>query len=477
MKKIFIILFCAIGVLFSSCSDYLDKDPSTSLPVDASITNLKELQLAVNGIYYIQTGAWYNDDAAYGSPQGVYAGDFTLTADLLGGDFEPKGSYNQISPIARYTVDPSLAITLYFYAKYTKCLALVNSALSQVDKVVVETDADKATYNDLIGQLYALRGLLHFDMARLYCKLPSTVTDMNAASSGLVISDRVFDKSYKSERSTLKETYDFIDQNFETALPLLSKSKHDGYINYWATKGLQARLYLYLEQNDKALTAAKEVIDNSPYKLYTKEEYVDVWSKTYTSESLFELNVNDTYNAQRNSLGFYTHASGYQECGVTTAFLNFMKTRTGDVRTKLIAEETLKETKAYYPQKYPGRGGDIYVDSPKIIRLSEVYLIASEAALKAQGSTSTSALLYLNTLRGNRIDDYQDVKTLNLDDILTERRLELFTEGHNAWDYWRNKRSVNNTTVGVVDYTANKTILPLPQRELSNNPGLVQNPL
>lgn len=476
MKKIFIILFCALGVLFSSCSDYLDKDPSTSLPVDASITNLKELQLAVNGIYYIQTGAWYNADEAFGTPQGVYAGDFTLTADLLGGDFEPKGSYNQISPVARYTVDPSLAITLYFYAKYNKCLALVNSALSQVDKVAVETDADKATYNDLVGQLYALRGLLHFDLARMYCKLPSTVADMNAASSGLVISDRVFDKNYKSERSTLKQTYDFIAENFEKALPLLSKSKHDGYINYWATKGLQARMYLYLEENDKALIAAQEVISGSPYKLYTINEYVNVWSNVYTNESLFEINVNETYNAQLNSIGFYTHARGYQECGVTTAFLDFLKTRTGDVRTQLVAEETLKETKAYYPQKYPGRNDNLYVNNPKIIRLSEVYLIASEAALKSQGSTSATALSYLNTLRSNRITGYTNVASLTLDDILTERRLELFTEGHNAWDYWRNKRSVDNTTVGIVNYTSNKTIFPFPQREMSNNPGLVQNP-
>lgn len=471
MKKIFYTIIFACAVMFSSCSDFLDKNSSISLPSDESITTLNELQLAVNGIHYIQTGAWYNDvDEAFNTPQGVYGSDFTLYADMLGGDFEPKDSYNQLAPAGRYSVDASHSLTLYFYAKFYKSIAQVNFALSQLDKIQVETEKDKATYNDLVGQLYALRGLMHFDLARLYCKLPSTASDMNAASSGLPLSNKVFTSNDKSVRSTLKETYDFILSDFETALPLLSKSKHDGYINYWATRGLQARAYLYLENNAKALEIAEDIITNSPYKLYTIDEYVSVWSKTYSNESMFEINVTETYNAQRNSLGCYTHESGYAECGATNAFVQFLATRTNDIRAELVQ----KEDKQIFPQKYPGRDGNLYVDSPKIIRLSEVYLIAAEAAVKA--NNTTSALKYINELRTNRIEGYTNATSVTLDDVLTERRLELFAEGHNAWDYWRNKKSVNNSTVGEVAYTSNKTILPLPQREMSNNPDLVQNP-
>ena len=476
MKKIFYTILFACAVIFSSCSDLLDKDPSTSLPSDQSITTINELQLAVNGIYYIQTGAWYNSDEAFGTPQGVYGSDFTLYADMLGGDFEPKGNNNQLAPAGRYTVDPSHSFTLFMYAKFNKCLAQINFALSQLDNISAKTDAEKVTLNDLTGQLYALRGMLHFDLARIYCKLPSTVADMNQASSGLVISDRVFSDSYKSVRSTLKETYDFILADFDKALPLLSKSKHDGYINYWATKGLEARAYLYLENNAKALELSEDIIANSPYKLYSKDDYTSVWSKSYTTESLLEINITETYNAQRNSLGYYTHLAGYAECGLTDAFTQFLATRVGDIRTQLVAEEVSGKVKAVFPQKYPGRDGNIYVDSPKIIRLSEVYLIAAEAAVKKDGNNSATALKYINTLRSNRIEDYTNATTINLDDVLTERRLELFAEGHSAWDYWRNKKSVTNSTVGKVDYTNNKTILPFPQRELSNNPDLVQNP-
>ena len=42
-----------------------------------------------------------------------------------------------------------------------------------------------------------------------------------------------------------------------------------------------------------------------------------------------------------------------------------------------------------------GRDGQIYVNNPKVVRLSEVYLIAAEAALKSRGY-----------LRGRRIYEY-----------------------------------------------------------------------
>lgn len=478
MRKLFYTIIIATSSIFVSCSDFLDQTPSTSLPTDESITSLKDLQLAVNGVYYVQTG-YTNANIPYGTPQGVYAGDYTVYADLKGGDFRAIGNNNQIAAVGKYTVDPANSVTLYFYAKFYKSIALVNSTLAQLENVPVNNENAKevAEFNDLKGQLYALRGMLHFDLARLYGRLPSTVTDLNAPSSGIVIADKVFPKDYNSTRATLKETYDFVLADFETALPLLSKSKHDGYINYWATRGLQARAYLYLENNQKALEISEDIIANSPYKLYTITDYSTVWSKAYTDESMFEITINETYNAQRNSLGYYTHAEAYAECGLTDAFADFLKSKPNDVRSSLVATETYKTITGVFPQKYPGRDGNIYVDNPKIIRLSEVYLTASEAALKLEGSTSAKAVKYLNDLRVNRIKEYTPVASVTLDDVLEERRLELFCEGHNAWDYWRNKKSIKNSTVGLVDYTSNQTILPIPQREMISNSNLVQNPL
>ena len=178
--------------------------------------------------------------------------------------------------------------------------------------------------------------------------------------------------------------------------------------------------------------------------------------KEFTNESIFEFQTTSLYNPQRNSLGYYTDPTGYAEAGMSDSFVaDFVKNPAyaKDIRVSeaMIAEEDdgTGKNKAYYTQKYPGRDGQIYVNNAKVFRLSEVYLIAAEAALK---TNNPDAREYIDDLRKERISGYVDGTTTNvtLDDILTERRLELNGEGHMAWDMWRNGKSVNNPAAGEV---------------------------
>lgn len=82
---------------------------------------------------------------------------------------------------------------------------------------------------------------------------------------------------------------------------------------------IRARAYLYLEKNKEAADC-KEIIASSPYKLYTRDEYIGAWDKEGTNEAIFEILVTPNYNAQRNSIGYFTHASGYGECAATESF-------------------------------------------------------------------------------------------------------------------------------------------------------------
>ena len=324
--------------------------------------------------------------------------------------------------------------------------------------------------------MYALRALFHFDLARLFAKLPCNA---QASDPGIVLSTEVFESGYTAERATIAKTYETILDDLKTALdnlPETSKVVTAGHIDYWGARALRARAYLYMNENSKALEDAKYVIEKSPYKLYTRDEYETVWTKVGSSESIFEFLITSLYNAQRNSLGFYTHAEGYAEAGITEGFKTFLQERPEDVRSTLIAEESDGgDNEGWYIQKYPGRDGEIYVNNPKVIRLSEVYLIAAEAALKAGGADPAS---YINDLRKQRIAGYEDVASVTIDDILTERRLELYGEGHNAWDTWRNKKAVTNAQVpaGPINYDDYRTVMPIPVSEINvSNGKLKQN--
>lgn len=462
MKKIYL-LGVIFSMMFASCSDFLDKTPSTSLPVEEAITSMKDLGNAVNGIYYLMS-----------EDRMTYSADFAIYADLRGEDFKALSNNNQSGPLSRYTITKKDEMPDYAYFYYYRAIANVNKALSVIDNLVV-SDAEKATFNDYKGQLYAWRALLHFDLARMFCNIPVAAADVNAANSGLVLSTEVYEPGYVAPRATLKETYEQILKDFEIALPLLTKDTNNGHINYWAALALRARAYLYLGDNAAALKDAQDVIACPEYSLYTIDNYLKVWGLTYTSESLFELTITVNYNAQRNSVGYYCASEGYGECAfdVTAPLYKYLVANPKDIRAGLISKQE-GTNPGFYPAKYPGRDNNIYVNSPKIIRLSEVYLIAAEAALKTDGD----AAYYINQLRKNRIADYTDVASVTLDDILFERRVELMAENSMSFDYWRNKKSIKNPFIGEVKYDDYRVILPIPQGEIDIAPSiLVQNPV
>ncbi|MFW6289600.1 MAG: RagB/SusD family nutrient uptake outer membrane protein [Mariniphaga sp.] len=475
-KNIILILIWGIAVVFTACEDFLEESPSGSLPSDEAITTVKDLNNAVNGVY---TGMIDFDLGLGNSTESFsyYGGNFIAYADLKGGDLNYTASNNQISPMGRFEHNAESPFAEQFWQMPYTLAGRVNDILSVIDAIEVDSD-EVERYNDLKGQLYALRALLHFDLARLFAKLPS-ITDVNEPDSGIPLSDEKLPVDHEPVRTTLKETYDFIKSDFNAALELLSREENTGRINYWAAKGLLARVHLYLEENNEALAAAQDIISNSPYSLYSREEYLTVWDKEGTSESIFEVLTNTSYNSQRNSIGYYSHSAGYGETAMSEQGYQVMTQNPDDIRGQLIEwEEDEADTQGFYIQKYPGRDGDLYLNNPRIIRLSEVYLIAAEAKVKGgTASGDQSAAGYINQLRRQRIANYTDVAAITLDDVLTERRIELMAEGHRNWDAWRNEKSVFSPRLNQeIDGHFERAILPIPKRERDISPALAQNP-
>jgi hypothetical protein len=195
-------------------------------------------------------------------------------------------------------------------------------------------------------------------------------------------------------------------------------------------------------------------------------------------EYLFEVVTTLLYNAQRNSLGYYADPDGYGEFTVTNDFAGWLLSFSTDIRSLMVSikENSQGYGRGYYCNKYPGREGSLYVNNAKVIRMSEVYLIAAEAALKT--SDQTKADQYLNELRQKRLVVQNDLTNVTLNNILDERKKELFAEGQRSWDVWRNKGSLVNTNFSFdpVAYDNYHTLLAIPQRETDISPGLVQNP-
>lgn len=140
--------------------------------------------------------------------------------------------------------------------------------------------------------------------------------------------------------------------------------------------------------------------------------------------------------------------------------------------------------------KYPGKGSQPLRNDLKIFRLSEIYFILAECAV-VEGDLP-AATTYIKDIRDARNKTAQPFPVFaNVTawaGILDERRLELCYEGFRYIDIKRlgvlANRAIDRhptddqikslpTTIPNGDY---RFTLPIPQREVSGNPTIQQNP-
>ena len=138
--------------------------------------------------------------------------------------------------------------------------------------------------------------------------------------------------------------------------------------------------------------------------------------------------------------------------------------------------------------------GNLYTDGSSskysssdfpIIRLAEMYLIYAEAQARIDGGVTADAkaLGYIKALRDRA--GLSTPSSINLDFILKERACELMLEGHRRTDLirygyftsmsfsWPYKNGIPAGGVAIDDF---RTIYPILQTDLTQNPNLKQNP-
>ena len=280
-------------------------------------------------------------------------------------------------------------------------------------------------------------------------------------------------------------------------------------MNYWSVKALLSREYLYMNDNENALKCAEEVINDNGgiYRLFTHDEYPSVWGKDFNSESLFEFyftmsEPSGGSGGEGAPMVYADNVKDWNNLILTKAYLDLLNEDPEDVRHVFphLPENAVADTlpvaakgQPKYLIKYPGKSGSVTdavsTVNPQdndlcILRLSEVYLNAAEAAFKI-GNTE-KALTYLNAIvtRANPAKSVTSAD-LSLERILKERRKELVGEGHAFFDYMRNGKSVDRSggwhltmpeDARVITPSDPRVALPIPQTEIDANPNIVQNP-
>jgi starch-binding outer membrane protein, SusD/RagB family len=463
MKNKYFIYALGVAMMFTlaSCAEsFLDVKPGDSVPFDSAIKSESEMQGAVNGMYASMRSA------------NLYGRTLPLLGDLMADNvYVSATNSNRYITHGSYTVNATNANVsdtwTFIYNTILRANQIINA------KISLETAGSK----QLQGEAYAVRGLLYFELVRLF-GTPFTV-DPNALGVPIIVK---FDPNLKPARSTVKDVYTQIIADLTQAGTLMTIKKSPINMSASGAKAILARVYQYQGDWDKALAASLDVIQTGGYKVVASTALVAYWANPITqaaSETIFEVNADNVNNVGNDALAGIYDQTGYGDMLCDTSLFNMY--RATDVRKSLLIAGKRGGADALFVAKFPNNSNANEKDELKVARLPEMHLIAAEAYYNK--SDIPNALKFLNNVavaRETGFAGYASTGTAVLEDILNERRKELAFEGFRFGDLARLKLPVKRsnyypTTARNIPADDSRRIQPIPQAELDANKQMVQN--
>jgi starch-binding outer membrane protein, SusD/RagB family len=431
MKNIKIYITILALVAFG-CEDFLEKAPYDIITDNIVVANAKDAETVLLGAY----SALQSADA--------YGNQSIADPGVLSDELVHTGSFPTVAEMDNNAVLSNNVTLQNLWEAYYDGIYRTNVVIERVELIEI----DPALKNQLIGEAKFLRALMHFDLLKLFGGLPyAETTDLVTLRS--------------LDRTSAETIYASLISELTESITLLSGVDHGNNkrANDWVAKALLARVQLYSGNKTQAGVIANDVIQNGPYSL--EANYADVF-KGNSDEAIFEVffSVQDQSNT-----AFFFRTDGRYEYGpspqIQAAF------EVGDARAAMVAAVG---DGRFQVAKYTDRATG--TDQSIVLRLADMYLIRAEANIGTAQADND-----VNTIR-NRAG-LGDISSVDLDDILQERFVELCFEGHRWNDLIRTgKVDAVMSVINPSSWSANDALLPIPQREIQQNPTLVgkQNP-
>ncbi len=394
------------------------------------------------------------------------------------------------------------------YSKIKGC----NVVLDMLDKV---SGSEGSKLNQK-GQALALRAFYYFVLVNTFAEpYNKEGLDLNTALGvPLILESAVKDEF--PPRASIAKVYGQIESDLLEAAELLDKYGKDNVL-YKVTplfvSTLLSRMYLYMENWEKAAEYASKVIERNP-QLRKLSDYVKIEIDEWFGDEIitYDKENGGVYNFDSPELIF-----GYGIYKNDEIFFQFpdISTYPGSVPVFAVSEKFISQhdnndlRSHFYYQEYwkmmfpPVRGilrgnksfSDNSSNPSQGMRVAEAYLNRAEANIhlfmkNGKDENCVSALKDLNYLRAHRFKQpYHDVSIADgqelLDFCLEERRKELAFEEHRWFDL---RRCGMPELVHEITFTqgqvqevrlekgSNRYVLPIPKKVLDKNPALIQNP-
>jgi len=482
-NKFIAITSLSLIFLFTGCNKFLEIDPPYAQDAENYFQNPDDYEMALIGAY----------DLLQSSFLSVWIAEIASDNTIAGGEsVNDSEGLHQIDAMTHGGVNVELRnILRWNYAGVTRA----NFIMENKDNI------DFPRKEEIIAEARFLRAFYYFELVKFFGDVP------------LIIDERLgVDEASNIPRSPASEVYALIEEDLIAAAAVLpATTSVKGRATKGAAQSLLGKAYLYQNKFTEAATILDEVINSGTYSLIN--DYANLFSvvNENNSETVFDVqysglegggygclvclegNAGPGFQGIRQYNGpIYGDGNSYN-LPTQNLYDAFDATDPRrdltilDIDAFIAAQPNAADITyaigagghtGYYNNKYIKRKSEVGLPdddltSPvnyRVIRYADVLLMAAEA--NYQIGNIAPAQQYVNQIR-SRVG-MSSITLNSLEDIYTERRLELACEGHRFFDLVR----TNKAEVNIDGFQVNKhELFPIPQVELDLTGGnWAQNP-
>lgn len=377
----------------------------------------------------------------------------------------------------------------YWGAQYTRAYGywnfyytIINNVNDVMNKVSLNTT--DVRLQAVLGQAYALRAFSYFQIIQMYQQ--TYVGNENRPTCPVYITSREGESF--SNRVPLNKVMERIESDFQTAFEYLEGWERPSkiYINEDVAAGLYARVCMVKQEWEKAITYSKKARQNTP--IFTIDE---LRNEGFNNISSIEWMWGAAITAETSTIfaSYFSFMCAYDAGygGDVGAYRKIDARLFESFSSSDIRRQQFKDPKESYSGKEASFPAYTNLKFKKVnnwaadyvyMRSAEMILMEAEALAhlerNAEASTALAQLM-------SRRDPSWSKSRVSVEEVYTQRRLELWGEGFSLNDRKRLHKGIERNYPGsnhLVQYRFNVDadswlfFYQLPLTELDNNPQI-----
>jgi len=500
-SKTYLYLLFLLALVPVACKkSFLDTNPTDRVSETTAFSSIENVRKTLNGTYrilYTQFTNQHRDGH----------GAMMINLDAMGEDYvRTNSSYVYHYQSYRWSAHRSASDTNVNGFAYSFYYIVISNA----NMIIENVDHAEGTENEkrgIKGEALALRAWAHFQLVQLYGKRYDAATIPNNQPGIPVV---INTETAGQPRATVEAVYAQINADLDQAIDLLTDAPartNKTHVNINVAKGFKARVALTMQNWAVAAQYAKEA--RTGFTLMTNAEYLggftDISNKEWMWGIIQPADQVPTFGS------FYAYMSSNFNSSFTRLNPKLINSNlyamiaAGDVRKKLwwngtaadrvnfpgtinpntmaVASGQIATKPAYMHRKFMVSNVATSAGDIPYMRAGEMYLIEAEAEAQLGQATAKETLYALARNRNPSYTMSTNAGQSLVDEILIQRRIELWGEGFRFFDLKRTNAALDRREANHKPDVALTLHVPagdhgwqwlIPQSEINSNPAIGQ---